>query len=375
MNSGRHLRADLVDGLEWLELIGTQTRTLRAPVPRTRTFFGDDSVAWVGRLERRDGPLGALLRHRWTGDSLLTGDRTDPLRSRAPVDVLVPGVRRNRERTRFRAFRLGLTGRVPLAVAGIERPDPSTATAMVDGPGVQRRFREVGAFVVPRCRDQGSCRRDDRVLDWVVEDMLPGRPVTVAERQDAAAEALHLLAATWTRLPLRHHPLPTRARERARTAFAALLERAPAGTWPHGVPEPSLGVRVHRLLTSTRPVTVGPTHGDPTLSNLLRMPDGRLGLVDWELARERLLGHDVGKVLRTTPDPRALLAGLVAPDPVRAAMARVDALPWRHQVAQALLVFLSGWEHRHRRSVAAGHQAYAVASLRRTVELVDLLTD
>jgi thiamine kinase-like enzyme len=47
-------------------------------------------------------------------------------------------------------------------------------------------------------------------------------------------------------------------------------------------------------------------HGDPVLGNTLRLRDGRLALVDWELAGVLPVGGDLAKVLLSAPDRRPL---------------------------------------------------------------------
>ncbi|MBB5788423.1 aminoglycoside phosphotransferase family protein [Jiangella mangrovi] len=351
--------SDAVRSLDWTAAIERMTGSLPAARGvarlRRRDFFHDNRIAFSARLDTTTAfpTSGVFVDHR-TGASVLVADGRPTVRSVAAADVVVAGAMRTAEQLRFRAFYVTEVHRT-LVVQ--QRSAPARPTPLVIGSEHQRALAGRTPFAVPRVLDGGLARRGldgDAVADWLVEEAFDGAPVRAADAADAVPELLALLAETWERLGLTHERLGGEQRARALSAFSGLAEDPPPGIWPGDLDPHHTWLRVRALLDDGRPLTVGLSHGDPGLGNVLRLTDGRLALVDWEDAGYRPVAHDVVKVLMSSPDPRGLVAELEAPASLRPALAAAGAVPWRPQVAVALVLFLSGWRNRYFRAVKRG---------------------
>lgn len=356
--------SDAVRSLDWTAAIERTTGSLPAARGvarlRRRDFFHDNRIAFSAQLDTTTAfpSSGVFVDHR-TGASVLVAGGRPTVRSVAAADVVVAGAMRTAEQLRFRAFYVTEAQRT-LVVQ--QRIQPTTPTPLVAGSEHQRALAGRTPFAVPRILEGGHAGRGfagrgphaDAVADWLVEEALDGAPVGAAEAAEAVPELLALLGETWQRLGVTHERLGGDQRSRALTAFSGLADDPPPGIWPGDLDPHHTWLRVRALLDDGRPVTVGLSHGDPGLGNVLRLADGRLALVDWEDAGYRPLAHDVVKVLMSAPGPRAMATTLEAPETLRPALAAAGAIPWRLQVAVALVLFLSGWRNRYFRAVKRG---------------------
>jgi hypothetical protein len=369
--------SDAVRSLDWAAAIERTTGSLPAARGvarlRRRDFFHDNRIAFSAELDTATAfpSRGVFVDHR-TGASVLVAGGRPTVRSVAAADVVVAGAMRTAEQLRFRAFYVTEAHRT-LVVQ--QRFDPATPTPLVAGSEHQRALAGRTPFAVPRVLESGLARRGlgaDAVADWLVEEVFDGAPVGPDHAADAVPELLALLAETWERLGLTHERLSGEQRTRALTAFSGLADDPPPGIWPDDLDPHHTWLRVRALLDDGRPLTVGLSHGDPGLGNVLRLADGRLALVDWEDAGYRPVAHDVVKVLMSSPDPRGLARLLEEPASLRPALAAAGAVPWRLQVAVALVLFLSGWRNRYFRAVKRGS---VKAANRRMHLLLGILDD
>ena len=351
--------SDAVRSLDWTAAIERTTDSLPSVRGvarlRRRHFFHDNRIAFSTRLDPsgRFPSSGVFVDQRTGASVLVAGDRPR-VRSAAAADVVVAGAMRTAHQLRFRAFYVTDVHR---SLVVQQRSAPGTPTPLVAGSAHQRTLAGRTPFAVPRVLASGLAVHGlsgDAVADWLVEEAVDGATVRPEDAEDTVHELLALLAETWQRLGVTHEPLAPEPRARALAAFAALTTDPPPGCWPGGLDPQAMALRAHALLDDPRPLTVGLSHGDPGLGNVLRVSDGRLALVDWEDAGHRPLAHDVLKALMSAPDPRALAATLDAPASLRPALAAAGAVPWRLQVAVALLLFLSGWRNRYLRAVKRG---------------------
>lgn len=351
--------SDAVRSLEWTAAIERTASSLPAARGvarlRRRDFFHDNRIAFSAQLDTATAfpSRGVFVDHR-TGASVLVASGRPTVRSVAAADVVLAGAMRTAEQLRFRAFYLTEAHRT-LVVQ--QRFDPATPTPLVAGSEHQRALAGRTPFAIPRVLESGLARRGldaDAVADWLVEEVFDGAPVGAGQAADAVPELLALLGETWERLGLTHERLSGEQRTRALTAFSGLADDPPPGIWPDDLDPHHTWLRVRALLDDGRPLTVGLSHGDPGLGNVLRLADGRLALVDWEDAGYRPVAHDVVKVLMSSPDPLGLARVLEEPASLRPALSAAGAVPWRLQVAVALVLFLSGWRNRYFRAVKRG---------------------
>lgn len=351
--------SDAVRSLDWTAAIERATTTLPAARGvarlRRRDFFHDNRVAFSAQLDTTTAfPSSGVFVDYRTGASMLTAGGRPTVRSAAAADVVVAGAMRTAEQLRFRAFYVTEAQRT-LVVQ--QRIAADTPTPLVTGTAHQSTLVGRTPFAVPQILETGRATRGldaDAVADWLVEEAFDGAPVGAADAAQAVEEVLVLLGETWQRLGVTHERLSGDQRTRALTAFSGLADDPPPGIWPDDLDPHHTWLRARALLDDGRPLTVGLSHGDPGLGNVLRLSDGRLALVDWEDAGYRPLAHDIVKVLMSAPDPRRLAATLEAPEPLRPALIAAGAVPWRLQVAMALLLFLSGWRNRYFRAVKRG---------------------
>lgn len=330
------------------------TRALPRPrglarLHKEREYEADDRMATAVGF-----PGSSLFVHPGSEEPLTVDPRTATrVRSTANADVVLAGAMRTTKLLRFRSFYL--RSRRTLAVQRREGKGPM---AIVGGTRIQAEMVGQLGFVVPRVYDAGFLR--SQKADWIVEEVLDGTHVPGVDAQDAAREIISLLPSLSQRAATEHRSLDDSVRDRALTAFMALVDDPPDAIWPRTVDRRPAAERVRSLLEDPRSLTFGLSHGDPGLGNVLRLEDGRLGLIDWEYAGHRAVAHDVMKVILSAPDPAELAATLPEPPPVKGATP-ADVMAWRRQVATAIVLFLRGWRYRHMRAV----RRYSTASSRR----------
>ncbi len=368
--------SDAIRSLEWTAAIERTTDCLPSARGvarlRRRQFFHDNRIAFSAELDPASAfPSSGVFVDQRTGASVLVAGDRPLVKSAAAADVVLAGAMRTAEQLRFRAFYVTEALRT-LVVQ--QRLAPGSPTPLVAGSAHQRTLAGRTPFAVPKVLESGLAGRGlsgDAVADWLVEEAVDGAAVRPEDAGATVHEVLALLAETWQRLGVTHEPLGAEQRSRALTAFTGLVEDPPPGSWLPGLDPDATLRRARALLDDARPLTVGLSHGDPGLGNVLRLPDGRLALVDWEDAGHRPLAHDVLKVLMSGPGPRDLAAALEVPASLRPALTSAGAVPWRLQVALALLLFMSGWRNRYFRAVKRGSGRVANRRMHTMLGLLD----
>ncbi|WP_197430252.1 aminoglycoside phosphotransferase family protein [Auraticoccus cholistanensis] len=376
--------SDAARALLWTAAVerrqGSRAARLRALVgARSRSYRDHGRVVAAHPLPPERVDLARrLLVDRWSGQSLLDDPVTGSETARSRADVVLLGARRSSAQFRFRSFYLHPEPGQATTLVAQQRREPGQESPLLNGARVQRRARGRIPFVVPRVLAAGTVAEglgEGVTADWALEELVDATVVPARENEQVVAEVLELLGEGWSRLGTRHVPLRASQRAAALAGFAGLSSDTSGQVWPEELDRTHLAARVRRVLADPRPMTMGLSHGDPGVGNLLRTGDGRLVLLDWEFAGHRHLTHDVAKVLRSSPDPVASTVRTTAPPGLTAAMAAAGALPWNAQVAVSLLVFLAYWRDRHERAVARGLGERSARGLRTMVQMVDVLLD
>src|SRR5699024_4199275 len=114
--------------------------------------------------------------------------------------------------------------------------------------------------------------------DWVVEEALDGSLVSTGAAEGTASEMLDMFAESWRTLGVDHAPVDPDEQAIALAAFDDLIQNPPPDMWPADVDRDQTRRHVEKLLASTRPMTMGFSHGDPGIGNVLRLTDQRLAL-------------------------------------------------------------------------------------------------
>lgn len=377
--------ADVARSISWSAAIERKSASL--PVQRgvrwfrRRDFFHDNRLAVAASLDATTGfPASGVFLNPQTGEStLLRPDRLQ-VRSESHADIVVAGGMRTTEQLRFRSFYVSNSRARSLAVH--QRLTPATQTPLVRGVRLQMAIRGRIPFVVPHVVEVGLARLSvghgsiaRAAVDWVVEEALDGSRVPNHAAEETAHEMLALLAQSWRRLGVSHAPIDADQQAAALTAFADLVENPPPDVWPIEAHRGRIWRRAQDILVSPQRLTIGFSHGDPGLGNVLRLADDRLALTDWEHAGERLVAHDAVKVVLSTPDPVALAATLTTPAELRSSLSGPRAAPWRRQMAVALLLFLGGWRNRHVRAVKGGFERVNTLRMRALLRTLTTLAD
>lgn len=359
--------SDAVRSLEWtaaIERASSKIPRRRGLVRhRTREYVHDNRVAAAVDLRRSGLPVDL------GGASVLTKTASAPrARSAATADLVVAGAMRTARLLRFRSFYLS-AGRSLV----VHQRYKGAPTPLVSGSTLQMTVTGRTPFIVPRVLDTGCYLPPN--ADWVVEEAIDAAPVAREDAATTAREVLELLPEMWRRLGTQSLPLEGDQRAPALTALVDLAQNPPDGIWPADVGRDTATRSLQDLLTDERSLTVGLSHGDPGLGNILRHADGRLALVDWEDAGHRPVAHDVVKVVMSSPDPVRLAADLPVPVSLQPVLASPAVMPWRLQAATALALFLRGWRYRHRRAVKRGSTASSRRRMHAMIRVLDVLLD
>ncbi|MEI4484620.1 phosphotransferase [Frigidibacter sp. MR17.14] len=224
---------------------------------------------------------------------------------------------------------------MPIAAWGVAAP-------LVPLPGGHRNlvFRTVG---LTRDLVFKTTRRSEAALRWLGPVQAAACQAGLAVPALIPARSGSLSCAGWTCEPLLEgivaDPVKTRGLEAALGRFHDLTarmaqrpgfrsSRALLGCRSGGdVDLDAMPVAVVALCRAAWRSVAGARcaaiHGDVSRSNLLRCPDGRIALLDWDEARRDLRGFDT------------LACGTAAPGLVRAALAWEVACCWRAEPARA----------------------------------------
>ena len=221
--------------------------------------------------------------------------------------------------------------------------------------------------------DRSTSAADSRV-HYVVEPLVLGRhPFSVEARVAAATDLLPSLARSWRA----YGPVD-------RTVSDAFDTRLLRRLWPVlGDPavrrelESLSRFRLYRrlwwLVRRNRTLPFAPGHGDMVSTNIIREPDGRHLLVDWEHGREMPIAFDVAKLLLTSGQPLEVNRRLA--DTLAVFGAGPDRYRWNEQLALGVCRLLTWSSDRRDRAHAAGRgrqfDIERVAQVRLLVELLD----
>ena len=362
-------RPDVLTALDWAARVEARSRLLLS-WPRQRDVRYGDRVAV--RTDLRDTELPERLFPHTPGRTLLDL-AIRPGRSRSSADVTVLGVMRAKH-LRSRSFYLSgfRQRRGPLTLAVHERAPGNAGAPLLVGAQVAREAHGRIGLEVPQVLDLGGLQepRGTGAVDWVLEEVVDGAPIPPDEAAEAVPQLLAGVAELWELREVSHTPLPAKTAAGAARALQRLDELGPdLELWPEDVDRPRLVRRALSVLEDRPVLTYGLTHGDPGFGNALRLPDGRVALLDWEHAQERHLCHDAMKVLAapgidpaTWPDRMPSLPG-------------ISGAPATSQLAVATLLFLGGWESRTRRAAARGAQVADRQRVGRLLRAVQALLD
>lgn len=299
----------------------------------------DERRAWRREAAGLAAVLGAAAT---TGGA---GEGREVAASGLRASAVVVGRLRHRH-LRARAFYLGGPGGpgstliVQQRVWG--RKGPRAAT-LLRSAEVQRRWHalDLPGITVPTVLGSGAGPR----TVWVHEELLDGRALTREQWRECNDDVVRTFAAAHEQLGLGTRAASDLLGDGALAAVAELWDDTPpalAGQLRSaGFGRDDVVARLEVLRTGAGQVVTGLCHGDPVSGNLLRLPDGRLALLDWELAGVRPVAHDLLKVLWGTD----AAAGMVAaaehlPRPVGAV------LPWPQQAALVLAAAVAAWRPR-----------------------------
>lgn len=223
---------------------------------------------------------------------------------------------------------------------------------------VQRRWHglELPGVRVPGVLGAGSDLRHV----WVHEELHDGAIITRPQWRETAPEFARKLLQAHVRLGLATQPVAGLATGAVPGSLRELGSHAPAGVG-HALEAAGLDLvaaeaSLRRLLDRGGYVITAPCHGDPVLGNVLRTPDGSLALLDWELAGQRPVVHDLLKSLWGTADPVTALLAL-RDDLPGATGGSAAVLPLPLQAALVLAVALSRWQQSWEVAACSGRTA------------------
>lgn len=293
---------------------------------------------------------------RWLGGWPVSrrGGQTLP---RADV-VMLPTLRDSRIRVRAFYAEVPATSSSTLVVH--ERGRSRRPGRLLTGTAVMEQLRPVAALVIPRLYQQGARSG----IEWALEELLPGRPHFRPGLDATAVELAAAMLETWARLGTDQLAVTQYLPAEVLLPVLELLQSQPAGLQGDGA---RLAERLRRLAGSDLELTTSLCHGDAVLGNTLRLPDGRLALIDWELAGVHPVAADLAKILIAVADRQPLFDQL---DDSNAR--RVFSADWRPQVVFALARWLSGWRSQQDTARRSGRDS---AYRRRLAKRVSLLED
>jgi hypothetical protein len=289
----------------------------------------------------------------------------DPSHQPVRADAVLVG--RADNYLRLRAFYLGPG--LTVAIHHGWPPRPLTSN-LHRGAAMRSRLHLAGGgddVVAPRPLERGRELRGA----WLVEELLPGRPLAQRDWPRRAPQLCASLVGASIAGGAASRPIRGVLKRATVRAAVGVIDRDSGG----GADATNLAARISRLAQSEREVFVGPTHGDPGRRNVLLLADGRLALLDWEAARVRVVAHDLVKAIEELDDPLAALDDFEQ----RLTRAGLEAGGWREQAALACLLRLAGsqrWLGRARVAGLLGRSsvsALAARNRRRTSRLLERL--
>jgi hypothetical protein len=335
--------ARLMEAIELVARVENQSRLLRTASSTSRRYrlhkhvaIAED-LASVPTLDLSVSPVAEQLM---------------PEGPTAGADVVLLG--RTDAIVRLRAFYLE-AGLSAVIHGRLLLPWPREA-ALHRGAKVCQRLRGFGDLVLPGTLESGRGLR----YAWVVEELLPGRVPPPAKWPDVVPTLLEGLGSLWIGGGIEDKPLSALLSPIAAADALDVLEASEVA----GIDVPAITRAVRQVLARTAHATflVGWCHGDPSRPNVLELGDGRLGLVDWEAARRRLIANDAGKALLGLEDPLSVADRFA---PKMQLLGSGGAAPWQDQLVVASVVRLARYALRLRRVERIGdpelRQALAIS--------------
>jgi hypothetical protein len=330
-------RARLVDAIELLARVESESRLLRAASTTTRRY------RLYGHLALAEDVLSLPALDIDVPPAEKSPIATD---ARARADVVRLG--RADAIARVRAFYVE-AGLSVVVHGRLFLPWPRESALHRGAKVCQRLWGRLGNLVLPRILESGRGFRHA----WVVEELLPGRVPPAEKWPDLVPRLLEGLTSLWTSGGVEEQPL---SRWLSPTAAADALEAV--GTSRFGGAElPAIADSARQVLKRNADATllVGWGHGDPTRLNVLELEDGRLALTDWEAARRRPLAQDAQKTLLGMHDP----LGMIEDSATKVqAMATGAAAPWRDQLVVATVMMLARNAIRYRKAERTGNPEF-----------------
>ncbi len=263
-------------------------------------------------------------------------------------------------RVGLRAFYLDAELTLAVHDAPLARRSP-----LLHGSRVADRLRvPAGGVAIPAQLERARRLR----LAWVIEELLVGQRIGRADWPQAVDDVVDGVAALWRRASPDRVPVRRVVPWLSSRRVSELLEAMEV------LPErpDRFASAVDRLATERRPMLIGWTHGDPVPNNVLRLGDGRPGLVDWERAGRNPLGLDLGRALTPLADPDAAIARV---ERMAGRLGAARTLPLSLQAAVTLIGLMPTWAAQRGAWQAAGRATgYAVRN-RRRVALLERLLD
>jgi len=207
------------------------------------------------------------------------------------------------------------------------------------GAAVLERLGPRIPLVVPRPLDRGRGLRHV----WVVEDLLRGRETTIDEWPSVVDEVMEGLWAIWTLSGLRLASARQLLDGGDISAAMAVLDSVQSA----GVRDMPRD-RIEQVARLSGQQAVGWCHGDPVPFNVMQLNDGRLALLDWEIAGRRPIAHDAVKALGWLEDPLPMADAVGTRFTAATGLSSRD---WRNQLIIETLRVLARTRAQHARAV------------------------
>ena len=323
----------------------------REPVLRTasspRLFLVRDRAVVVAGLDPASShlvpaPLRRSLRAGAAGVTQVSGSVAADVVTLAKFDL--------GEQTKLRAHYVA-TGLTVAAQPPVRHGTDGTQNAVRAHEVVARHAPGLAPRMLAHGQLVGGVR-------YVVEEWVDGAPVMTREGLcEVAPDVLRGLARLHDGYGVTHLA--------AGTVRGEVFAQRWARTVDTGVVPPVLAERLARVLEDDRMVRVSWTHGDLVASNVLRTPDGRVVLIDWEHSREDLLMKDAAKLHLFSAEPGRTLGqalDLLAGDEPETAVAG--------ELALAHAQLLSRYADRRATLVGHAREAIYEQQVRRQVQLL-----